>query len=232
MGMIGVNVRGRLKIIDNSIGSAIDDYQIESANVSVDLKPAFYGRFMYMANKSGSDLVTLNYVRGPSSTTLLDTIDSFSIGHTSVGIYAKGRYIWDMTGAGVMYQWDLNAQLSVATVSLPASTYRGLSYDGRFFWTIDVTNGNMVSFNEDGLITGAITAPSDAYDLDITDRFLYVTTGTTGTTGVMYTYDIVTGTQVGFLGVFSTFGTSERVSGITVIEERFIYLTYINVIAV
>lgn len=210
---------GNLRWLRQDLGSKrnIDTAIIWNTN-SRDGFPHVDSRFLYMMNEAAN--VFRRYDRKFAAPPQLSS-DSLTL--TPVGKWGDGRFIYTIAGTGRFDAIDPAKGRSLWSFNLPASTYRGLTGDGRWFWTIDHTNGNVVQFDKSGNIIRTFTAPSNRKDLHHTGRMLVIWRGVASARRVVSTHDPNTGTEVGsWQGAI--YSATERADGITG-DSRFIYCT-------
>jgi hypothetical protein len=154
-------------------------------------------------------------------------VSGFSIGHTAVGLWADDRYMWTMVSGGNLRQIDLKSQTVIGFFSLPASTYTGLTGDGRFLWTIDVTNLLVCQIDpKTGSIVGTFTVAASPNDLHFDGRFLFIFTGNASQAGRIRQYDPSKGSAMGNV-LLKTYTSLE--SGISLTgNSRYLYATEIE----
>lgn len=149
---------------------------------------------------------------------------TINIGSNPSGIWVDDRYLWDMASTGVIRQVDLDSGTVIGTISLPASTYRSITGDGRCLWSMDSTAGNVIQIEPNsGTIIGTFTSPADASDLHHDGMDLWILTGASGVQGTIKQYDPDKGTQIGSFNV-TNYGLSDGPGGLCG-DGRYLYNT-------
>lgn len=189
--------------------------RIQLATLNAGVYPAYDGRFLWV-----SRLTTLTVT--PIDLTTNNQGTPVNISTNPVGFWLDKRFLWKISSAGNLVQVDLSTGTGMDTITLPASTYLGLTGDSRFLWTTDTTNVVQID-PATGTVVGAFTKPTNAVDLHFDGRFLWILTGALSTQGTIKQYDQVTGTEIGTFNV-TNYGLSETATGLTG-DGRFLYNT-------
>lgn len=178
-----------------------------STTIGISSYPAFNDRYVWL-----SRIVTQTVSPYDLKSKLRGT--PINIGSNPVGIWINGRILWKISSAGSLVPVDLfNGSVGDA-ITLPASTYAGLTGNGRKLYTMDSTDVIEIDVNKQ--TTNALFAkPSNAKDLHHDERWLWILTGASSVQGVIRQYDPNKGTESSGSFNITNYGISDSPTGLT-----------------
>lgn len=146
------------------------------------------GRYFVVCDSSSNNVRFFDLQRST-----FRNVYSASVGFSPVGVACAGRYIYLIDSSGGVYQTASDTCKTVNQYTLPARTYRGLAFDGNYFYVH--ASSNIYKIDSNFNIISSFSAPANVSDLSFNGRYIVVFSGTNAGTGRVRYYDPGTGGQ-------------------------------------